>query len=365
LKDAADDPIRRSDAITDIVGSIAVIPDEITRSIYTQECARSLNIEEQVLLREIAKQIAKRKEQIADDRRREKARSSITDIVPSSEEPIPDQQNVTAADNHVNIVNTTHPAQKPASETESMIEPYERELIRYVIRYGMHALPFDDENGQPTQVRVIDYICDELKYEDIAFSHAAYAKLIDECREIINTSFTADQQRAEADNLAQRSIDWEQGQQRIAQSAQNLQQIKSQEETLKAEVDNKYWERNARFLSSYLIRHLSCSSDPDIRAITTELGTSRHKLSKYHSKFSHVETEQERLFDLLPRAIYGLKNARLSARHKELQTRLSELSKAPSYDPEATINVMLEMKELEQQRREYASLLGDRVVLPK
>ncbi len=365
LKDAAGDPIRRSQAITDIVGSIAVIPDEITRSIYTQECARSLDIDEKVLLREIAKQIAERKEHAADDYRREKARASISDIVSPSEEPASLQSIGTVTDASTNAANASTTVQRHVSETESILEPYERELIRYIIRYGLHALPFDDENGQPTQVRVIDYISDELSYENIEFSHAVYSKIIDECREIINSSFEADLDRAEAENLNQRAIDWNEGQQRIAQSAQNLQQIKSQEETLKAEVDNKYWERNARFLSSYLIRHLSCSSDPDVRSVTTELGTSRHKLSKYHSKFSHVETEQERLFDLLPRAIYGLKNARLSARHKELQARLSELSKAPNYDPEATTNVMLEMRALEQQRREYASLLGDRVVLPK
>lgn len=362
LKDAAGDPIRRSQAITDIVGSIAVIPDEITRSIYTQECSRSLDIDEQVLLREIAKQIAERKERQADDRRREQARSTISDIVPPPvDEPPIDPHDESAAEQPATPA-ITAPRQQPI---DSELEPYERELIRYIIRYGLHALPFDDENGQPTQIRVIDYITDELNYENIALSHPGYAKVVAECRDIISTAFEADAQRAEAENLSQRAAEWEAGRLRIAESAQNLQQIKSQEEALKTEVDNKYWERNSSFLSSYLIRHLSCSLDSEVRAITTDLGTSRHKLSKYHSKFSHVETEQERLFDLLPRAIYGLKNARLNARHKELQSKLTELTKSPAYNPEDMMKIMLEMKELELQRKEFASLLGDRVVLPK
>lgn len=57
LKGVENDPLRRSAVITDIVKSIAVIPDEITRSVYIQECSRMLDMDEKVLQREVARHL--------------------------------------------------------------------------------------------------------------------------------------------------------------------------------------------------------------------------------------------------------------------------------------------------------------------
>ena len=46
LKEIGDDPIKRAALIEDIVESIALIPDEIYRAVYIQECSRILHIEE-------------------------------------------------------------------------------------------------------------------------------------------------------------------------------------------------------------------------------------------------------------------------------------------------------------------------------
>ena len=54
LAEAAGDPLRKAALIADIVQSISVIPDAITRSVYTRECSRQMEIDEQILLREIA-----------------------------------------------------------------------------------------------------------------------------------------------------------------------------------------------------------------------------------------------------------------------------------------------------------------------
>lgn len=54
MSDAGNDPLRKAALVTDIVQSISVIPDAITRSVYTRECAKQMEIDEQVLLREIA-----------------------------------------------------------------------------------------------------------------------------------------------------------------------------------------------------------------------------------------------------------------------------------------------------------------------
>ena len=59
LKDAQNDPIKKSEVIKDIVGSIAKIPDALKRSVYIKECAQRLDMSEQLLHTEINKQLQK------------------------------------------------------------------------------------------------------------------------------------------------------------------------------------------------------------------------------------------------------------------------------------------------------------------
>ncbi|MEO0404040.1 MAG: DNA primase, partial [Bacteroidota bacterium] len=55
LEDAQGDPIKRAQLIRDIVESIAKIPDGIQRSVYIQECAARMDVEERVLNIELNK----------------------------------------------------------------------------------------------------------------------------------------------------------------------------------------------------------------------------------------------------------------------------------------------------------------------
>ena len=55
LKVANNDPIKKAGLIKEVVQSIAIIPDMIIRSVYTQEASKLLAIEEQVLVNELNK----------------------------------------------------------------------------------------------------------------------------------------------------------------------------------------------------------------------------------------------------------------------------------------------------------------------
>ena len=59
LHEAQGDPIKLSRLISSIVHTISVIPDEITRSVYTRETATMLNMEERMLVAAISKEMAK------------------------------------------------------------------------------------------------------------------------------------------------------------------------------------------------------------------------------------------------------------------------------------------------------------------
>src|SRR5690554_5085098 len=55
IEEVGDDPIKRSGMITNIVNSIAIIPDNITRSVYIQESSQLLKMSEEMLIAEINK----------------------------------------------------------------------------------------------------------------------------------------------------------------------------------------------------------------------------------------------------------------------------------------------------------------------
>ncbi|WP_440880140.1 DNA primase [Tenacibaculum sp. C7A-26P2] len=59
MKDAQNDPIKKATLIRDIVTSISKIPDGIQREVYVQECARIMDISEQVLFDELAQLLHK------------------------------------------------------------------------------------------------------------------------------------------------------------------------------------------------------------------------------------------------------------------------------------------------------------------
>lgn len=69
LKEIGNDPVKKTQVIKDVVSSIGLIPDPIKRSIYIKECARLVNVEEQLLVNEsnriLAKQVTKQRNEEA------------------------------------------------------------------------------------------------------------------------------------------------------------------------------------------------------------------------------------------------------------------------------------------------------------
>lgn len=60
LAEAANDPIKKSALIKDIVASIARIPDPVKRAVYIKECANVVEVSEQILVNETNKMVGKR-----------------------------------------------------------------------------------------------------------------------------------------------------------------------------------------------------------------------------------------------------------------------------------------------------------------
>ena len=154
LEEASDDPVRKANLIRDIVRSIAVIPETITRTIYIKECSTRLEITEEVLYHEVNKL---RQQKTFQDRNK----------YPGPEDlPVPPPV-----------------VQKPVKQ--DVVTYYsEKELIRLLLKFGSAELDrkIRSEDGQEEVTTVSDYIVKEIMSDDLLFDYDTWQKIFEEFR---------------------------------------------------------------------------------------------------------------------------------------------------------------------------------------
>ena len=75
IKDTQNDPLKRAETIKEIVKSISVIPDAITRQVYIRECSDIFDIDENTLLREVDSLIFAEDEKIYKQQKKQEQRA--------------------------------------------------------------------------------------------------------------------------------------------------------------------------------------------------------------------------------------------------------------------------------------------------
>lgn len=176
LSDADNDPIRRSQLIKDIVLSISLISDLITRQVYIKECSALLDIKEEVLIREVKKIRYNRYNK--KNEKQDSSNSADEEITPeqatseslktSSASPQDININVTVGDK------TTTTSIKTSGKTFDRLDANIRNLLQILVKYGNY--PFFDTT-------VGEYIISELEADQIVFENPLYEKLINEYKE--------------------------------------------------------------------------------------------------------------------------------------------------------------------------------------
>lgn len=151
LQESEDDPIKKAALITDIVKSIAVIPNPIVRQMYAHECAIQMHIEEAIIIDEIAKQ---------------KRENYINVLNQNKEHP-------DSTKNSNPVIQSTTPQSKILEE--------EKLLAQLIIKYGTKiAGTIEDENGKQTEISVAEYIQSDLDNDQLQFHSVIYRKILDE-----------------------------------------------------------------------------------------------------------------------------------------------------------------------------------------
>ena len=354
LQGVENDPVQRSKAINDIVRSISVIPDDITRALYVKECSRRLEIDEKLLTRQVAKKIAERVEKEAQQRQRQVARNSISE---------PDEPVVETATEEVPV--NTHGSELSIEGDETQLRflyPYEREVLRYVLRYGMLTFcETCDEAGATTPMNVLEYVKSELAEEDMKFSNAKFNQVYQFVCDNVVGDYPSDYKAFEKQALNRRNEAITKGISKIQQSATDLAEITRREQMLTQQCDENYLAELTDFSSMYLLKTLMSNPNDVVRHVTTELVSEKHVLSKVHTKYAKIETEQDRLAELVPRAIYEWKDAILECQMREVRKLIQRVGN----NDEELMLLMSKYMELQQLKGQFAKYLGERIIAPR
>lgn len=150
LEEAKNDPVRIAEIIKEIAFSVSLIPEPITRSLYTKQAAMTMGIDEQIMIAEVNRLIRKRTMDKLGKEDKASAESVPTD---SYQQP------------------------KKSSVTFHLDEPQEKDIVRLLLENSNYEL--DGENAVLTILRNLD---------DVEIDNELYNRIISEYRQFYSGS---------------------------------------------------------------------------------------------------------------------------------------------------------------------------------
>ncbi|MBO7263864.1 MAG: DNA primase [Alistipes sp.] len=165
LGEATSDPLLRTNAINDMVQSIALISNEIKRSEYVRYCAEIMNVEHQTLAVAVARQLDGIKGNVEAQnfllRQQQRERSQL----PPSSLQVARPETDTAP-----VV--------PSIEGGTTPETLERELTKYLLKYGHCS--YDVLDGKDVHTfNVARFIFEELDNDGLQFDIEVYRSIVE------------------------------------------------------------------------------------------------------------------------------------------------------------------------------------------
>lgn len=301
LDETKDDPVKRAGLISNIVQSIALIPDGIKRSVYMKDSANLLEINEKLLIQEVNK-IRKRSYN-----QRQLRHSQQKTTLNAQEEQQPAKE--TAA--------------LPVSARRARIYSFEQEIIRYIVRYGMHTI-FQryekQKQGVGKQTKeidvlveegstVIEFIHSDLERDNIKITNPLYAQLFEEAY------------------------------------------------------------RKSKELDFQPARYFMSHADDKISKCATDMLNDRYQLSKIHAKSlgEDIDDNSSRLLEenlletLIPRVTTELKNMYILKQIERVMRKIKEAEKKDDF--ETTLKLLEEKRKLEEIKKILAKMLGEQVII--
>ena len=252
------DPIQRSKLIHDIVHSISLIPDQISRTVYTKEIAKRFDIDQTIVEQELVK-------------------LRKTALGKQNSEP---EQNATEVDFTVVRKPKIEQPNSNDHELEGQLNATEYDLIRILVKYGTLIIPDEKRELSTEDVTVAQLICNELFRDELTFNHPTFQKIYEYANEGINQQKTTFQAKHYL-----RSED------------QDIVKIVSEIETDKHELSHN-WLKEKNIETNYEIDKLKAAVSSSILAFKTD--KLQQRINEIRKKISLLgEDEIDKMEELL------------------------------------------------------------------
>ena len=325
LEEAKGDPVKKSQLVNNIVQSISVIPNEITRAVYIQETASTMQMQEQLIAKAVARQVEQNMEEAQKQRERERDRRSLNQIAngsvpppPQPEENMPNTDVPPLPDYEIALPPSEElggdiPPEREAyaplvnnirSREERRLHNKEAELIRLVLRYGEQIVGnMTNDTGQERPVTVVEYVAASLIQDELSLSTPIYRTILDlALQNVHETDFVAE-----------------------------------------------------RFFLNY--------PDAEINSLAFDLVTDREQLSRMHQRQTkHITSESDnQLATLTEHLLTDYKIEIISQEKKEVMREIQnpELIR----DPQQYLQVMNRLKEIKEIEKKLSQQQGGRVII--
>ena len=203
IGDAGSDPVRRSNLVNEIAGTLALIPDQVKRAMYVQDVSTKFNIDESLVYSKINDAVrAMREEERKEEMRRQRAleagsQASAEGGIEDGAQPAGGDGNNAGGDagqdrdfNLPGNAGGAAPKPEPLYE-DPLLLPSEKELAGLILNHGMSELEFetDSEYYDPEGfVTVADFIRDALEVDGHQFSNSIMRKIYDEYFDLYDSS---------------------------------------------------------------------------------------------------------------------------------------------------------------------------------
>ncbi|MBN2892954.1 MAG: DNA primase [Bacteroidales bacterium] len=237
--DQQSDPIKKSEAVKDIVKSISVIPDQFKRDAYIKETSTLLNIKEEMIFDEINKILKK------EQRNQNKTQYQTTPTEKKTPK-IPDFIDETAL-------------------------PEEKQLIYFLLKFGSRVLDKVDE--PENKETVAEFIINEMESEN-GFRNVVYQEIFefyksefDEKRDVNSALFLNHQ----IDKIRDTSIDILSNEHTLSKIwTKNGNVIETPEDSFSKDVEKTIIAFKLRIIELYIKKNAEQLNDPNIEEASIE-----------------------------------------------------------------------------------------------
>ena len=198
LEKTKNDPINISKTINDIITSISIIPDAVSRSVYIKKTAQIFEMDEQLLITEIQKKLRSKKE-------------------PQSSNSLP------------SISSNNLPSKTFQKGVKHDLSNQEQDLIRLMLSYGAHSIKVEvlNENEKSTvEYPLAQFIVEEILSDKLSYKNEKYQLVFNEFLEGLEKGLVLNEQHfVQNPNLTSLVADLTTSQNILSENWKNKHQI--------------------------------------------------------------------------------------------------------------------------------------------